>query len=344
MMIERRAGEGEKGRVNESLLHPVAQIFLLHQVLDHARQNIGQRAARFAGADHVHVKRRKDAREIAQRLRETPSIDQRLVQRAASSAGRAGCFSRFSSTPRLSSSVMPACKRWPSCSVKISNWPCGILRFCVAAAPARRGLAVERLTAPPPSPRSESGCNSAARSAGWRRSDQRHRARLRRDRPGHCARGRKIAASGGKVALKLTRGFACVHSLGYVSQRSCERRSGKKSNCAAAESVAVSEYGTQTGAPVFFCHGWPSSRTMAELTDAAARELNLRIISPDRPGIQRFIAASGKKTARLAAAAGGVGRQNGDRRVPHPRNFRRARPTLSRRRGRCRNACARSRW
>lgn len=55
-------------------------------------------------------------------------------------------------------------------------------------------------------------------------------------------------------------------------------------NCGGA--VAVSEYGTKTGAPVFFCHGWPSSRTMAELTDAAARELNLRIISPDRPGIR----------------------------------------------------------
>lgn len=50
--------------------------------------------------------------------------------------------------------------------------------------------------------------------------------------------------------------------------------------------VAVAEYGEQTGAPVFFCHGWPSSRTMAELTDAAAHELNLRIISPDRPGIR----------------------------------------------------------
>jgi pimeloyl-ACP methyl ester carboxylesterase len=50
--------------------------------------------------------------------------------------------------------------------------------------------------------------------------------------------------------------------------------------------VAVAEYGEQGGAPIFFCHGWPSSRTMAELTHAAARELNLRIISPDRPGIR----------------------------------------------------------
>ncbi len=51
-------------------------------------------------------------------------------------------------------------------------------------------------------------------------------------------------------------------------------------------SVAVSEYGVPTGKPVFFFHGWPSSRTMAQLTDAAARDLNLRIISPDRPGIR----------------------------------------------------------
>ena len=55
---------------------------------------------------------------------------------------------------------------------------------------------------------------------------------------------------------------------------------------ASDRTIAVSEYGSKTGEPVFFCHGWPSSRTMAELTDTAARELNLRIISPDRPGIR----------------------------------------------------------
>ncbi len=55
---------------------------------------------------------------------------------------------------------------------------------------------------------------------------------------------------------------------------------------ASGNTVALAEYGTRDGTPVFFCHGWPSSRTMAELTDAAARELKLRIISPDRPGIR----------------------------------------------------------
>jgi pimeloyl-ACP methyl ester carboxylesterase len=49
--------------------------------------------------------------------------------------------------------------------------------------------------------------------------------------------------------------------------------------------VAFKEYGDPTGTPVIFCHGWPSSCTMAQLTDAPARALGIRIISPDRPGI-----------------------------------------------------------
>jgi len=49
--------------------------------------------------------------------------------------------------------------------------------------------------------------------------------------------------------------------------------------------VEFQEYGDPTGTPVLFCHGWPSSRTMAQLADEPARSLGLRIISPDRPGI-----------------------------------------------------------
>jgi pimeloyl-ACP methyl ester carboxylesterase len=48
---------------------------------------------------------------------------------------------------------------------------------------------------------------------------------------------------------------------------------------------AFEEYGDPGGVPVVFCHGWPSSRIMAQLTDDAARDLGIRIISPDRPGI-----------------------------------------------------------
>ena len=50
-------------------------------------------------------------------------------------------------------------------------------------------------------------------------------------------------------------------------------------------SLAYAEYGDVSGMPMFFFHGWPSSKMMAQLTDTAARELRIRIISPDRPGI-----------------------------------------------------------
>ena len=49
--------------------------------------------------------------------------------------------------------------------------------------------------------------------------------------------------------------------------------------------LAFDEYGDPTGVPVIFCHGWPSSCTMAQLTDEPARAVGVRIISPDRPGI-----------------------------------------------------------
>ena len=50
--------------------------------------------------------------------------------------------------------------------------------------------------------------------------------------------------------------------------------------------VAFEEYGDPNGVPVIFCHGWPSSRSMARLTDEPARELGIRIVSIDRPGIR----------------------------------------------------------
>ena len=63
------------------------------------------------------------------------------------------------------------------------------------------------------------------------------------------------------------------------------RDAGKFVNLRNGGRIAFSEYGSADGRPVFFFHGWPSSRMMGELTHAAACELNIRIISPDRPGI-----------------------------------------------------------
>ena len=49
--------------------------------------------------------------------------------------------------------------------------------------------------------------------------------------------------------------------------------------------IAYDEYGDLSGEPVLFFHGWPSSRSMARLAHDAARKLRVRLISPDRPGI-----------------------------------------------------------
>ncbi len=59
--------------------------------------------------------------------------------------------------------------------------------------------------------------------------------------------------------------------------------------------LTLDEYGDPRGEPVFFCHGWPSSRTMGQLTDQSARELGVRIISPDRPGIAESTLQSDRK-------------------------------------------------
>src|SRR5438067_10004764 len=69
--------------------------------------------------------------------------------------------------------------------------------------------------------------------------------------------------------------------------------------------LVFEEYGDPDGVPVIFCHGWPSSRTMARLTDEPARALGIRIISPDRPGIS---SSTLKPNRKLSDWPGTVGR------------------------------------
>ena len=49
--------------------------------------------------------------------------------------------------------------------------------------------------------------------------------------------------------------------------------------------LAYAEYGDPHGTPAFYFHGWPSAGIQGSLMDEAGRELGLRIISPDRPGL-----------------------------------------------------------
>jgi pimeloyl-ACP methyl ester carboxylesterase len=49
--------------------------------------------------------------------------------------------------------------------------------------------------------------------------------------------------------------------------------------------IAVESYGDPQGAPVFFFHGWPSSRWQGALGDRTAREIGVRLLAIDRPGM-----------------------------------------------------------
>ncbi|MFL6595505.1 MAG: alpha/beta fold hydrolase [Chthoniobacterales bacterium] len=71
--------------------------------------------------------------------------------------------------------------------------------------------------------------------------------------------------------------------------------------------IAYGTYGDPAGVPVLFCHGWPSSRSMALLTDEAARKLGARIISPDRPGIRESSFKPDRKLAEWPAVVRSLG-------------------------------------
>ncbi|MCR4329998.1 MAG: alpha/beta hydrolase [Candidatus Roizmanbacteria bacterium] len=44
-------------------------------------------------------------------------------------------------------------------------------------------------------------------------------------------------------------------------------------------------YGSKKGTPLFYFHGWPSSRFDGTRVDKVAKKLNILVIAPDRPGI-----------------------------------------------------------
>ena len=59
--------------------------------------------------------------------------------------------------------------------------------------------------------------------------------------------------------------------------------------------LAYEEDGDPQGQPVLFCHGWPASRLQGAGFSVEARELGLRILSPDRPGVGLSSAQRGRK-------------------------------------------------
>jgi pimeloyl-ACP methyl ester carboxylesterase len=61
-------------------------------------------------------------------------------------------------------------------------------------------------------------------------------------------------------------------------------RQSRVYRCADGRKLGYAEFGDPDGTPVIALHGTPGSRLMFALADEAARERNLRLIAPDRPG------------------------------------------------------------
>jgi pimeloyl-ACP methyl ester carboxylesterase len=75
--------------------------------------------------------------------------------------------------------------------------------------------------------------------------------------------------------------------------------------------LCFAEYGDPAGVPLMAFHGTPGSRFMFRLTDSIARQLNLRVIAPERPGFglstfqrRRTLSAWPADAAALANALG----------------------------------------
>jgi pimeloyl-ACP methyl ester carboxylesterase len=49
--------------------------------------------------------------------------------------------------------------------------------------------------------------------------------------------------------------------------------------------LGYAEYGDPTGSPIFYFHGGQESRLSSLFMDSTAKELNIKLMSPDRPGI-----------------------------------------------------------
>ena len=65
----------------------------------------------------------------------------------------------------------------------------------------------------------------------------------------------------------------------------------------AGRALGYAEYGAPEGIPVFYFHGFPSSRLDWQLVndDAVLLDLNVRVIAPDRPGYGLSDYKSGRK-------------------------------------------------
>lgn len=70
--------------------------------------------------------------------------------------------------------------------------------------------------------------------------------------------------------------------------------------------LAYAEWGDPGGTPVLYCHGFPGSRLEARLADRPARELGIRLVAPDRPGLGRSPFLGGRRLGDWPADLAGL--------------------------------------
>ncbi|MDA1005889.1 MAG: alpha/beta hydrolase [Verrucomicrobia bacterium] len=70
--------------------------------------------------------------------------------------------------------------------------------------------------------------------------------------------------------------------------------------------VCFAEYGDPAGRPLYYFHGWPSSRLQGRLLHKIGQEQGLRIIAPDRPGIGQSSPQPNRRLADWPALLGSL--------------------------------------
>ena len=81
-----------------------------------------------------------------------------------------------------------------------------------------------------------------------------------------------------------------------------DRAAAQKMRLSDGRKLAFALYGDPGGRPLFYFHGIPGSRREALVLDAPARELGLRVVAPDRPGMGESDFQRGRTLLGWAAA------------------------------------------
>lgn len=76
-----------------------------------------------------------------------------------------------------------------------------------------------------------------------------------------------------------------ILTLNIMNNNTYSMNTNNKIQLSDGRILGYAEYGDTLGYPVFYFHGGQESRLSSMFMDSTAKELNIRLISPDRPGV-----------------------------------------------------------